>query len=278
MKNPKISVVMPAFNQEKFIQTSIESIINQTYQNFEFLIINDGSSDKTLEIIEKFKKKDERIILINRNKGGLAACLNQGISLSKGQYIARMDADDIALPERLNVQLNYLVNNPTIDLVGSNIIYFSDNKVNGVSDFKLNSNKKLKFYTSTIGLPHPTWMVRSNFYKKFNYSSKSDTVADQDLLTRACHSCKLSLLKHPLLFYRVHKENSTYKYKLKQYYIVNSIRVRETIHQRLFYYLPVIMIVFIISCIFLIFKINIKNIRTESNSKYQNLLNKIIKF
>ena len=149
MNNPKISVVMSAFNAEKFIETSIESIIGQTYEDFEFLIINDGSSDKTLEIIEKFKKLDERIILIDRKKRGLIASLNEGISLSKGQYIARMDADDIAIPERLNVQLNYLIKNPSIDLVASNIIFFSKNKVTGISEFELFRTNKLKFYSNT---------------------------------------------------------------------------------------------------------------------------------
>ena len=277
MRNPKISIVMPAFNAEKFIQTSMESIISQTYQNFELLIINDGSSDNTLEIIEKFKKQDERIILINRKKSGLATSLNQGISLCKGQYIARMDADDIAIPERLNVQLNFLVNNPSIDLVASNVIFFTNNKVAGVSDFRLHKTKKLKFYSNTIGLPHPTWMARSDFYKKFNYDSKADTVEDQDLLMRAEQSCKFYLLKDPLLFYRVHKENSSYKYKLKQYYILNSIRVKDIINRRLFYYLPVIIIVFIISCMFVILKIKFTNLKTKSNSTYQNLLNKIFK-
>lgn len=278
MRNPKISIVMPAFNAEKFIQTSIESIISQTYQNFELLIINDGSSDNTLEIIEKFKKQDERIILINRKKSDLATSLNQGISLCKGQYIARMDADDIAIPERLNVQLNFLVNNPSIDLVASNVIFFTNNKVAGVSDFRLHKTKKLKFYLNTIGLPHPTWMARSNFYRRFNYDSKVNTVEDQDLLMRAEQSCKFYLLKDPLLFYRVHKENSSYKYKLKQYYTLNSIRVKDIINRRLFYYLPVIIIVFIISCMFVILKIKLTNLETKSNSTYQNLLNKIFKF
>ena len=278
MRNPKISIVMPAFNAEKFIQTSIESIISQTYQNFELLIINDGSSDNTLEIIEKFKKQDERIILINRKKSDLATSLNQGISLCKGQYIARMDADDIAIPERLNVQLNFLVNNPSIDLVASNVIFFTNNKVAGVSDFRLHKTKKLKFYLNTIGLPHPTWMARSNFYRRFNYDSKVNTVEDQDLLMRAEQSCKFYLLKDPLLFYRVHKEISSYKYKLKQYYTLNSIRVKDIINRRLFYYLPVIIIVFIISCMFVILKIKLTNLETKSNSTYQNLLNKIFKF
>tara|TARA_B100001057_G_scaffold370575_1_gene374529 strand:- start:2315 stop:3151 length:837 start_codon:yes stop_codon:yes gene_type:complete len=278
MINPKISVVMSAFNAEKFIETSIESIISQTYENFEFLIINDGSSDKTLEIIEKFKKLDERIILINRKKRGLIASLNEGISFSKGQYIARMDADDIAIPERLNVQLNYLIKNPSIDLVASNIIFFSNNKVTGISEFELFRTNKLKLYSNTIGLPHPTWMVRSNFYKKFNYNSKAVTVEDQDLLIRCHQSCKFSLLKNPLLFYRIHKKNNTYKYKLKQIYFLNLCRIRNTIHHRLFFYLPVIMIVFIVSCIFLILRVKNTNIKTDLNSKYQNLLNKLIKF
>jgi glycosyltransferase involved in cell wall biosynthesis len=278
MNNPKISVLMSAFNAEKFIKKSIKSIISQTYKNFEFLIINDGSSDKTLEIIKEFKKQDERIILFDREKRGLVVSLNEGMSLCKGQYIARMDADDIAIPERLNVQLNYLINNPSIDLVASNIIFFSDDKVTGVSDFELYKKKKLKFYSNTIGLPHPTWMVRSSFYKKFNYDSKAVSVEDQDLLIRSHQNCKFSLLKQPLLFYRIHKENNSYKYKLKQIYFLNLSRVRNTIHQRLFYYLPVIMIVFIVSCIFLIFRVKNTNIKTELNSKYQNLLHEIVKF
>ena len=138
--------------------------------------------------------------------------------------------------------------------------------------------KKLKFYSNTIGLPHPTWMVRSSFYKKFNYDSKAVSVEDQDLLIRSHQNCKFSLLKQPLLFYRIHKENNSYTYKLKQIYFLNLSRVRNTIHHRLFYYLPVIMIVFIVSCIFLIFRVKNTNLKTELNSKYQNLLHEIAKF
>ena len=94
-----ISVLMPVYNVEKYLQEAIESILNQTYSNFEFLIINDGSSDKSGEIINSYN--DSRIVYLQNNKNkGLVYTLNYGISLAKGEYIARMDGDDISLPDR----------------------------------------------------------------------------------------------------------------------------------------------------------------------------------
>ena len=89
---------MSVYNAEKYIEEAIESVLNQTYNKFEFIIINDGSKDNSLKIIEKFLSKDDRIILIDRENKGLVASLNEGILKSKGNFIARMDADDICLP------------------------------------------------------------------------------------------------------------------------------------------------------------------------------------
>ena len=118
MNKPIISVVMPVFNEEKFIAAAIKSILDQTFKDFEFLIIDDGSTDKTAEIVENFKAQDKRIILVKKKKSGLIACLKEGISLSRGNFIARMDADDIAFPYRLSKQFDYLLKNSNIDLVG----------------------------------------------------------------------------------------------------------------------------------------------------------------
>ena len=93
-KNILISVVMSVYNGDKYLSDSIESILNQTYENFEFIIINDGSEDSSIDIINKYMNYDKRIVLINRKNRGLAYSLNEGIAKSKGEYIARMDADD----------------------------------------------------------------------------------------------------------------------------------------------------------------------------------------
>ncbi|HIP11775.1 MAG TPA: glycosyltransferase family 2 protein, partial [Arcobacter sp.] len=105
MKNPMVSVLLSVYNGEKYLDEAIESILNQTYQDFEFIIINDGSTDKSLEIIEKYKKEDNRIVVISRENKGLIYSLNEGISQAKGKYIARMDADDISLATRFEEQV-----------------------------------------------------------------------------------------------------------------------------------------------------------------------------
>ena len=119
--NPLVSIILPAYNCEKFIRKTIHSLINQTYSNFELLVINDGSTDATTSIIQSFK--DTRIQLIQNEKNkGLIYTLNKGIELSKGKYIARIDADDICLPERLQKQVNWLEKNTQIAIVATQIL------------------------------------------------------------------------------------------------------------------------------------------------------------
>ena len=119
MKNPKVSVIMSVYNSDKFLSESIESILNQTFRDFEFIIINDCSTDKSLDIIKKYSKNDNRIVLIeNENNIGLTKSLNKGVKIAKGNYIARIDADDTALNNRFEVQYNFLEKNKNIFLVG----------------------------------------------------------------------------------------------------------------------------------------------------------------
>src|SRR5690606_10551481 len=118
---PKISVLMPAYNAGSHIREAIESILQQTFTDFEFLIINDGSTDDTLEIIRSYD--DARIRLVSRPNKGLIATLNEGMELAVTNYIARFDADDICVPTRLEEQYNFLQNNPDYILVGSDVNY-----------------------------------------------------------------------------------------------------------------------------------------------------------
>ncbi|MCK4395677.1 MAG: glycosyltransferase [Candidatus Marinimicrobia bacterium] len=115
---PKISVVMSVYNGEKYLREAIESILNQSFKDFEFVIIDDGSNDSSAEIIKSYN--DPRIIIIQQESSGLAKALNNGIKKAKGKYIARMDADDISIPERLEKQLDFLENLRECVAVGSN--------------------------------------------------------------------------------------------------------------------------------------------------------------
>lgn len=114
---PKVSVVLPTFNSEKYLKEAIDSILNQTFKNFELIIIDDYSTDRTREIIKSYK--DHRIKLIDGDQKGLAAALNKGIRLAQGEYIARMDSDDISLPERFAKQVSFLDQNKSISLLGT---------------------------------------------------------------------------------------------------------------------------------------------------------------
>lgn len=126
---PKVSIIMGIYNSnnELMVMSAINSILNQTYSDFEFIICDDGSTDDTFELIKRITQDDHRVIIINNeiNKG-LAATLNKCLDVAQGEYIARMDADDISLPNRLERQVTFLDNNPMYDLVGCNAVLFNE--------------------------------------------------------------------------------------------------------------------------------------------------------
>ena len=121
MSVPTVSVVMSVYNGERFLAEAVESILCQTFRDFEFIIIDDGSSDETSDILAGYEKIDSRVSVYHQENKGLIASLNRGCGLARGQYIARIDADDVALPERLERQIDYLEQNPQVALLGSSI-------------------------------------------------------------------------------------------------------------------------------------------------------------
>lgn len=133
MVNPEVSVVMSVYNGEKYLREAIESILNQTFTNFEFIIIDDGSSDESVNIIKSLN--DSRIVFLQQENKGLATALNRGIRAAKGKYIARMDADDKSHPARLFNQISYLKKHPDCILLGTQAIVM---KENGEELFKTN--------------------------------------------------------------------------------------------------------------------------------------------
>jgi glycosyltransferase involved in cell wall biosynthesis len=200
---PLISVVMSVYNAQKYLKYSIESILNQTYQNFEFIIINDGSTDRSLEIIEKYKLEDKRIVLISRENRGLIASLNEGIAISKGKYIARMDSDDISLPDRLKEQVEFMEKNEDIDVVGC---YFQliDKTSKVIDDKKVSLSKEeiLMNLCYTVPFAHPSVMIRKEIFKKFQYENSA--VEDYLLWTKIFNGNNFANLDKILFQYRYH--------------------------------------------------------------------------
>lgn len=152
---------MSVYNGGGYLHDAIKSVLNQTYTNFEFIIINDGSTDQSLRIIESYSKHDKRIKIINQFNTGLAIALNNGIKESKGKYIARIDSDDICEKRRLEIQFNFLENNPEYVLVGSAVNYIDMNGAYLGRSFPILNNKQISkalYYYSPIA--HPSVMMR----------------------------------------------------------------------------------------------------------------------
>jgi len=180
---PKISVLMPVYNGEKFLDKSINSILNQTFNNFEYIIINDGSTDDSLKIIESYE--DSRIKIINFSKNmGISAALNNGLNVAKGDYIARQDQDDISHPERFMLQVEYLKNND-VDLVDANFIFIDENDqyIQDYGKRYFNPEETLShlfFYE----LVHASIMCKRLIFTKYNIQYRKRPTEDYDLFIR----------------------------------------------------------------------------------------------
>lgn len=208
--DPLISVIMPVFNGEKYLHEAIKSILSQTFDDYEFLIINDGSIDNTRNIIESYR--DDRIRIIdNEINQGLASSLNKGIGLSRGVYIARMDADDVSFPERFKRQIEFLQLHPEIDLLGCRAVVFrSVVDIVGLLPFYPSHQAICARPWRGISLPHPTWMGRANWFRHYQYRFPEVLRAeDQELLLRAYPDSCFACLDEVLLGYRQGSFNLT---------------------------------------------------------------------
>ncbi len=205
--NPVISVVMSVYNEETYLRSAIESVLNQTFKDFEFIIINDCSTDKTVDILKEFEAKNNRIILFEKhiNKGfkGFVENLNIGISKARGKYIARMDADDLCLPERLEKQFNFLEENPEVFLTGSSMILINE-RSEETGEMSALSHPDLIRKRTKIDNPifHPTIMFRNE--PDLIYRDKLYACEDFDFHLRMLSENRvLHNISEPLLKYRI---------------------------------------------------------------------------
>jgi glycosyltransferase involved in cell wall biosynthesis len=212
MEKIKLSVIMPVYNAGELLKESMESVLNQTFRDFEFVIINDCSTDNSLKTIKAFQKKDKRIRIINNKENlGVKKSLNKALELSKGEYVARMDADDISLPDRFKIQVNYLDRNPEIFLIGgSAIVINQEGKRWGVFEKYDNYRKIAKRLQKTNCIIHPLIMFRNTH--EFFYREKFIRSEDYDLYLRILTSGKnLTNLPDFLLKYRISNGTGAYK-------------------------------------------------------------------
>lgn len=220
----KISVIMSVYNGLPYLKEAVDSVLNQTYKNFEFIIVDDASKDKTWQYLKSLK--DKRIKLIKNPKNlGLARSLNIALSKAKGEFIARMDADDICLLRRFEIQLNYMINNPKIDICGSWVKLIDEKGEIAGQVHKPKNDEKIKKMNQWItGLIHPTWFAKRKVYDKLNgYDPDFDMVEDFDFLNRARHF-KMANINNELLLWRS-AQNRRSKKDIQEMYL-KSFRLR----------------------------------------------------
>lgn len=215
MSTPEITVLLPAYNASDVISEAIESILNQSFENFEFLIINDGSTDNTLDIIQSYAKKDTRIRILNQNNMGLIATLNRGLATSSAKFVARMDADDISLPNRLQLQLDTIKNNPKISVCGSSIEIIETNE-KSIKETAPNKIKAISIFASP--LVHPSVLMnKHDVLSVGGYSPHALHAEDYDLWDRMIsRGFQLSNTKEICLKYRlnIHKSRQNYSVQM----------------------------------------------------------------
>ncbi len=223
MSNKLISVVMTVYNtKESYLKEAIESILNQTYANFEFIIINDGSTNNVEEVILSYQ--DDRIKYYKQENKGISASRNFGIKVSNGEYIAVMDSDDIAVPERLEKEINFLENNFEYSLVGSWFKVFPRNEI-----VKTIKEPKLLDFFKRCWLIHSSVMFRKKDFVENNlfYNESLNCAIDYDLWCRAVTKLKFYNLQEILINYRVEGQGIATKRRDER--IKNTINIQQTI-------------------------------------------------
>lgn len=241
MKKPMISVIMGVFNQwdEEELQASVNSILHQTYGNFEFIIWDDGSHPDAARLLQELPAKDERIVLAGKEENrGLAYSLNECIRLAKGKYIARMDADDIALPMRFEKQVEFLETHPQFGWCGTNTLLFDENGVWGSRSMPEIPTMKDYFHYSPY--VHPSVMFRAELFdENLGYLDSQETLRCEDyeiFMNLIQRGQKGYNLQEPLFSYRETRES--YK-KRKAKFRINEARIRYRNYKKMGKLFPV---------------------------------------
>jgi len=214
-----VSVVMAVFNGEKFLAKSIESILCQTLKNFEFIIVNDGSTDSSLKIIQEFSKKDSRIRVINKLNTGLTHSLNCAIDVARGDWIARIDSDDIAAKNRLMEQYLRGIGDVSLVLIGSSCweIDEFENKIKKFDYPENHNDLKKNLINMKNHFPHSSYFIKTTVLKNINgYKVRMKRAQDYDLSLRLSKFGNITNISKPLIFLRRHKNSISFSDEINQ--------------------------------------------------------------
>ena len=238
VNSPEVTVLMSVYNCEKYVKQSVDSILGQTFANFEFLIFDDGSTDKTFEILQSFK--DSRIRLVKNEKNeGIIKTMNKGIDMGKGTFVARMDGDDISFPKRLEKQVNYLKSNPAVALVAAKIITIDNEGIEqgywGDDILAIAEEQIRNILPNENCIAQSTVMIRRDVLAKYKYALKQKDSEDWDLWLRLASAGEpIHKIDEVLVKYRIHAEsvtvvanrNSLYrkKYKVQKSYCLQKLQ------------------------------------------------------
>ena len=200
--SPLVTIGMPVRNCEKTLGTAIRSILNQTWSHWELLVIDDGSTDSTVRLAFSFVDPRIRVFADGRHRG-IAPRLNEAVKLSRGEYFARMDGDDVSFPERLALPIAYLERNPAVALLGAGVVVFrGEGEVLGTRAVPLTHDEICRRPRSSFPLAHPTWIGRTEWFRNHPYRPDAVRAEDQDLLLRTCRASRFAALPAVLLGYR----------------------------------------------------------------------------
>jgi hypothetical protein len=215
--DPIVSVVMSVFNGERFLREAIDSILSQTFRDFEFIVINDGSTDGTASILESYAKSDARVRVYYQESKGLIESLNRGCSLAQGKYIARMDADDIAVKDRLMCQVTFMEEHPEVGVLGGAVEYVDATGKLLLTSYLPSEDSDIRsVLLCDVPFAHPTVLIRKEIFRSVGgYRRAFQDAEDFDLWLRIAERCKLANLKAVVLKYRIHPEQVSCR-KLRQ--------------------------------------------------------------
>ncbi|MFA6174996.1 MAG: glycosyltransferase family 2 protein [Phycisphaerae bacterium] len=237
---PVITVGIPFYNNEKTLLNAVRSILSQTFKDWELILLDDGSTDGSLNVARSIKDPRIKVISDGRNMK-LAARLNQIIDLAQGEYIARMDADDICSPMRIQQQLELLKKNNNIDVVGCGVIYLSDKDIPlGHTTALQNHEEICKQPYRGFGICHASIIARKSWYRKFRYDESIQLGQDFNLWLRSYRDSRFANIPEPLYYYRFESSYSLKKQFRDRFrssiYIFEHYK-KESLYKALFYFL-----------------------------------------
>ena len=262
---PLITVAMPVYNAGKYLRLAVLSIVNQSYSNWEWLIIDDGSSDDSFLSIADINDSRMTIYRDGVNRG-LAARLNEAIDLAKGDYFARMDGDDISYPDRFLKQVTELQKNLNLDLVATRAITINENNLaTGLFPYAISHSEICARPWNGFYLPHPTWMGKTEWFRKYHYSFPAPYCCeDQELLLRSYQNSHFETLNETLLAYRVRYKLNIPKL-IQTRFAVFKIQFNHFTHLKLWRFLFLASITFISKIIYDFIKL-ISNSEPQRNN------------